>query len=197
MERFSKLLFTYRSYTPIPFVLIMLLFQQATLLSLIIGFLIALTGELTRFWGVSFAGSETRTTGKVGGTFLVISGPFGYVRNPLYLGNILIYAGVGVMSMSLFPYLQIIAIGFFLFQYYYIILEEEKYLFDAFSQQFRLYFQAVPRLIPRLTPYKNKDIIQPKLSVKAGLKSEKRTLQAFITVVILLVVFWIFKIGFF
>lgn len=195
MEKLSKLLFTYRSYTPIPFLIIMLLFQQATPASLIIGFVVAISGELTRFWGVSYAGSETRTTGKVGGTFLVISGPFAFVRNPLYVGNILIYTGIGIMSMSLFPYLQIVAVGFFLFQYYYIIFEEERYLFDAFGAHYRLYFQEVPRLLPRITPYQNKEIIQPEFSPEAGLRSERRTLQALTVVVILLLVSWFFNIG--
>jgi len=128
MKDISALLFKYRSYTPIPFLILMLIFQQSNIWTLIIGFAISLLGELIRFWGVSWAGSETRTTGSVGGTFLIISGPFAYVRNPLYVGNILIYLGLGIMSFAWFPYLQIVAILFFLLQYYLIVKEEEGYL---------------------------------------------------------------------
>ena len=114
MSSIAANIFKYRSYTPIPFVILMLAFENANTTSLVVGFLIAVIGELIRFWGVSWAGSETRTTGGVGGSNLIISGPFAYVRNPLYVGNILMYFGLGVMSFALFPYLQIIAIAFFL-----------------------------------------------------------------------------------
>jgi len=186
MKNLSLKLFKYRSYTPIPFLLIMFFYQEANIWSLIIGFLIALAGEGMRLWGVSWAGSETRTTGAVGGTFLIISGPFGYVRNPLYVGNILMYAGLGIMSNALFPYLQIGALLFFILQYYYIVLEEEGYLKKTFGAEFEEYCKNVPRFFPRLTQYKDEKVIQPPFNLKAGLRSERRTLQAFSFVVITL-----------
>jgi len=121
MDELKANIFKYRSYTPIPFLILMVIFQEPTLLSIFIGLLLAVGGEFIRFWGVSYAGSETRTTGTVGGTYLVISGPFAYVRNPLYVGNMLMYVGIGIMSMALFPYLQIVALGYFIFQYWLIV----------------------------------------------------------------------------
>jgi protein-S-isoprenylcysteine O-methyltransferase Ste14 len=191
MANFASKLFKYRSYTPIPFLIVMLIFQEVTLASLIIGLFISLSGEFFRLWGVSYAGSETRTTGSVGGTYLVISGAFAYVRNPLYLGNILLYLGIGIMSMALFPYLQIAALFFFYFQYHEIILEEEKYLEQTFGESYKKYKMAVPKLIPRLTPYKDETLEQPPLNLKAGFRSEKRSLQALTLVTIILVVFYI------
>ncbi|MBM2845522.1 MAG: hypothetical protein HW407_834 [Bacteroidetes bacterium] len=44
----------------------MLVFAEPTISSILIGLMIVLTGEAIRFWGVSIAGSETRTTGTVG-----------------------------------------------------------------------------------------------------------------------------------
>lgn len=187
MKNLSLTFFKYRSYTPIPFLLVMFFYQDANIWSLIIGFLIALSGEGMRLWGVSWAGSETRTTGAVGGTFLIISGPFGYVRNPLYVGNILMYAGLGVMSNALFPYLQIGALLFFVMQYYYIVLEEEEYLKKTFGLQFEEYCKNVPRFFPRFTQYKDNSVLQPPLNFKAGLRSERRTLQAFSIVVITII----------
>ena len=170
----------------------MLIFAQPTVASLVVGGIIALAGEYLRFWGVSWAGSETRTTGDVGGTYLIISGPFAYVRNPLYLGNILLYVGIGLMSLALFPYLQIIALFFFTAQYHFIVLEEEGYLVDVFSD-YDIYCKHVPRFIPRLTPYKNSLVQQPSFSLKAGLRSEKRSLQAFVGVAIVIVIIWIVR----
>ena len=190
MNNIAAKIFKYRSYTPIPFVILMLIFENATVTSLLIGFAIAILGEMTRLWGVSWAGSETRTTGGVGGTYLVISGPFAHVRNPLYVGNILMYLGLGIMSMSLFPYLQIVAILFFIVQYQFIVKEEEGFIIKKFSDDYQKYLQNVPRFFPRLTKYFDSSVPQPNYSFKAGLKSEVRTLQAFGTVALLIVIKW-------
>ncbi|MCX6151470.1 MAG: isoprenylcysteine carboxylmethyltransferase family protein [Ignavibacteriales bacterium] len=189
MSNFQSKIFKYRSYTPIPFLLLMFLYQWVNVWSFIFGFIIALAGEWMRLWGVSYAGSETRTTGSVGGTYLVISGPFAHVRNPLYVGNMLMYLGMGVMSFAIFPYLQILALLFFYFQYRFIIKEEEEYLKKAFGKDYQEYFKNVPRFFPRASAYKNPGIPQPKFNFKAGIKSERRTLQAFafVTITLLLI----------
>lgn len=192
MKNISEIWFKNRSYTPIPFLIVMLIFAESTLTTLITGFAIALLGEFFRFWGVSYAGSETRTTGGgVGGTFLVISGPFAHVRNPLYLGNILLYLGIGVMSNALFPYLQIVALIFFYVQYKFIIDAEEQFLRNKFGEIYNEFYENVPRLIPQFKAYKNNTIEQPELKVKAALRSERRTLQAFSLVTIILIVLYI------
>ncbi|MCZ7601728.1 MAG: isoprenylcysteine carboxylmethyltransferase family protein [Melioribacteraceae bacterium] len=191
MSQLASKVFKYRSYTPIPFLILMVAFQEATPLTMLVGFAIILLGEFIRISGVSYAGSETRTTGTVGGTFLVVSGGFAYVRNPLYLGNILIYFGVGIMSWALFPYLQIVALVFFFIQYKLIIDEEENYLVKTYGKQYENYKANVPKLIPRLTPYKNPGIEQPKKNINAALRSERRTLQAISFVVLLIVVIYL------
>ncbi len=190
MPGISKILFNYRSYTPIPFLILMVIFARPTITSLVVGFIIAFSGEYLRLWGVSWAGSETRTTGGVGGTYLIIRGPFAYVRNPLYVGNILLYVGIGIMSWSLFPYLQIAALIFFAIQYHFIVLEEEGYLVDEFSD-YDEYCREVPRFFPRITPYKNSLVQQPPFSLKSGLRSEQRSLQAFIAVTLIIIIIWI------
>ncbi len=190
MNDIATKIFKYRSYTPIPFVILMLIFENATITSLVVGLVIAVAGELIRLWGVSWAGSETRTTGGVGGTYLVISGPFAHVRNPLYVGNILMYLGLGIMSMSLFPYLQIVAILFFIMQYQFIVKEEEEFLIKKFGTDYQKFLQNVPRFFPRVTEYKDASLPQPNYSLTAGLKSETRTLQAFGIVALLIVIKW-------
>ncbi len=191
MSNFATKIFKYRSYTPIPFLLLMLIFQRATPASLIVGFIIVLVGEFFRLWGVSYAGSETRTTGGVGGTYLVVSGAFAQVRNPLYFGNLLIYTGIGVMSMALYPYLLIIALAFFIWQYSVIIKEEENYLRKKFGNHYEDYCNQVPRWIPTFSKYKNPGLPQPEFNLKAGLKSERRTLQAISVTVLLLIILYL------
>src|SRR2546421_6135004 len=90
-------LFQYRSFTPIPFLIAMIILAKPTLTSMLAGFFFVLAGESLRLWGVFIAGSETRTTDTAGGAFLITRGPFSYVCNPLYLGHLLIFLGIGIM----------------------------------------------------------------------------------------------------
>jgi len=186
----SDLFFKYRSYTPLPFIVIMLIYENSNIWSLIGGFIIVIIGESIRLWGVSWAGSETRTTDKPGGSYLVISGPFAHLRNPLYLGNILIYAAIGIMSFAIFPYLQIFALAFFFVQYYFIIKSEEKFLIKEYGDQYKEYSASVRRFIPRISSYKVHGLKQPSFSLKSGLRSERRTLQAISIITFTILLLW-------
>lgn len=168
----------------------MLIFARPTLETLIIGFFIVLIGEGIRLWGVSIAGSETRTTGPVGGTFLITRGPFAHVRNPLYLGNMLLYLGIGVMSNALFPWLLVGTLVVFFLQYYLIVTLEEEYLAKSFGAAFQEYAREVPRFLPRLRKYRGRSGQQPNSSLQKGLRSEIRTLQGIFLVSLVLVALW-------
>jgi protein-S-isoprenylcysteine O-methyltransferase Ste14 len=78
---------------------------------------------------------------------LTTSGPYAYTRNPLYLGSVLIAAGFGVASRSLWVALVLVAL--LLFIYLPVIRAEERYLRSQFSG-FDDYAGRVPRLFPRL-----------------------------------------------
>ncbi len=167
--------------------------MKPTLLSIIVGFIVALSGELIRIWAVSFAGSETRTTSGVGGTFLVTQGPYAIVRNPLYIGNILLYVGIGIMSMALFPYLQIFALLFFTFQYYCIILAEEDFLSNKFSDTFSQYRKSVKRFLPWINNVPEEIKSKLGFNLNTGFKSERRSLQAFLITAAIIIFYFILK----
>ena len=192
-DDFRKLVFKYRSYTPIPFLIVMVVFAQPTLTSLVVGFAIVGMGEAIRFWGVSIAGSETRTTGTVGGTYLITNGPFAYVRNPLYVGNMLLYAGVGVMSMALFPWLLIVAVLWFYIQYSLIVSKEEEYLTEQFGDEYTHYRKHVRRFFPRLSAYRAPHPPPKRVTASEGFSSERRTLQAIGLVTLILVIIFIVR----
>jgi protein-S-isoprenylcysteine O-methyltransferase Ste14 len=180
-------LFSYRSYTPIPFLVLGLLFGRPTVTSLVVGGLVALVGEAIRFWGVGHASSETRVTGSVGGSRLVVSGPFAYVRNPLYVGNILMYTGLGVMANV--PWLIVATLMWFVFQYTMIVSREEDYLAGAFAEDYARYRAGVRRFLPRLTPYEpGRD---RRIEWGMAVRSERRTFQAFAIGVALIVAKWL------
>ncbi len=186
----GKFLFENRSYTPLPFLIPMLLFARPTITTMLIGFVFVLIGESFRFWGVSYAGSETRTTGKVGASNLVTQGPFAFVRNPLYLGNILMYFGISIMSNSLVPYLQILSIAYFTFQYYFIIKEEEGFLKTEFGEKYEHYYNNVNRFLPKFSAYDESKSSKLSMDVKAAYVSEKRTFQAtFVSIIMIVLVY--------
>ncbi len=183
-------LFTYRSYTPIPFLIVMLIYARPTITSIVIGLIMAALGESVRFWGVSYAGSETRTTGTVGGSQLVTSGPYSHVRNPLYVGNILMYVGVGVMSNALMPYLPLVALAYFIFQYTGIVSLEEEYLARTFSN-WSEYKEGVGRFVPKLRAFGRDGELKPDFA--RALRSERSSLIAISSIFLVLCLICIFR----
>jgi len=80
---------------------------------------------------------------------LTVTGPYAYVRNPLYLGSMLIAAGFALALLS-WPVALVLALGFTAI-YVPVIASEERFLRATFPG-FDDYCRHVPRLIPRLTP---------------------------------------------
>jgi protein-S-isoprenylcysteine O-methyltransferase Ste14 len=190
MKELRQLLFTLRSYTPIPFLLVMIIFAQPTIMTMIIGFVLVALGESIRLWGVAYAGSLTRVTGSVGAPEVIVAGPFAYVRNPLYAGNMLTYIGIGVMSNALYPWLVIAAAVWFAFQYYQIILGEEEFLAKEFGEEYANYKKNVPRFIPRFISYKHTSQERQQARWHEAVHSERRTFQALGLVLLIIFVLW-------
>lgn len=79
---------------------------------------------------------------------LFTKGMFGLSRNPLYLGNILIYAGVFRLHGA--EAVFVIGTLLFIFIYITIILSEEAYLSKTFGDEYAAYKATAPRLLLRL-----------------------------------------------
>ena len=85
---------------------------------------------------------------------LTMTGPYAHVRNPLYLGSILIAAGFAV-ALGSWWFAGVLA-GFFLLIYVPVIAGEERFLRGEFLE-YEWYSRRVPRLIPRVTPARAPD----------------------------------------
>lgn len=179
-------LFKLRSYTPIPFLIWGLWVSQFNLTWFIIGLVVGLPGELIRLWAVGHAGSITRTR-HVQADELITTGPYSYVRNPLYTGNLLIYLGLILAMHPAWLWLPLVVLVFFLLQYTFIVQLEEETLTDLFGDAYHEYRQHVPRLIPRLTPWK-RHTGKRAMDWQKAFKSEERTLEAFALTVFLIIV---------
>lgn len=74
---------------------------------------------------------------------LVTNGLFAHCRNPLYVGNLLILAGLFVIFNN--PWVYLAGGGFFVFSYVAIVLAEECFLLQKFGNEYKEYCARVNR----------------------------------------------------
>ena len=171
----------------------MVLFAKPTWETMDVGAVIALCGEAMRFWGVAYAGSLTRVTGSVGAPEVVVAGPYAYTRNPLYIGNIMMYTGVGIMANALAPWLVIVTFIYFAVQYSMIVSLEEEFLEKEFDDEYLQFKKVVPRFFPRLAPNRVPAQEHQKPNWAEAFHSERRTFQAILIMMVLLVAIWYWR----
>lgn len=85
---------------------------------------------------------------------LTVTGPYAHTRNPLYLGSMLIAFGFAVAARSV--WIAAVLIVLFAAIYIPVIRGEEEYLRSVFPG-FDAYATRVPRLLPRLTAFRQAD----------------------------------------
>ncbi len=101
--------------------------------------ILTIAGYLARK-GLNIVFGEIRETPQV-----ITKSVFSVVRHPIYLGSILTYLGLIIMTLSLFSVIiWIVAIIF----YYYISRHEEKLLLAKFGKEYEDYMKKVPMLFP-------------------------------------------------
>ncbi len=184
MLKLGETLFRFRDYTPIPFVILMMIYPSVSDQSLIIGTILMLFGEFIRIKGVAHIGGISRTKTYSTGKKLITSGLFGHVRNPLYIGNFFLTVGIVVVA-NVHVLFTVVFIAFFFLQYIPIVRWEESNLGQVFGETFNEYLQTVPRWIPSLKRKTGIDeVVKP--DYVAAIKSEKNTLAAAIALYLIL-----------
>jgi len=85
--------------------------------------------------------------------FLVVTGLYRYVRNPMYVSLLLVLIGEGLLfaSLGIFLYAACAWLATHLFVCFY----EEPKLRRTFGQSYADYCVHVPRWLPRLTPWRS------------------------------------------
>ena len=174
--------FKIRSFTPIPFIFALLYFAKPTWQTTTLALPFMVIGEFLRIWAVGYAGATTRARTLGAARDLVTTGPYGYVRNPLYLGNFLLSFGVCLVA-NVAWLIPILVLGYVL-QYLPIVAVEEGYLLEACGAVYQVYQARVPRFLPRLQPYSQPSAHD--FSWARAMRSEKRTLTAIVCVLGLL-----------
>jgi len=84
---------------------------------------------------------------------LVVTGLYRYVRNPIYVAVVAIILGQGVLMGDgrLIPYGALLWLSFHAF----VVVYEEPTLEQTFGKEYEAFRAAVPRWIPRITPWRS------------------------------------------
>jgi protein-S-isoprenylcysteine O-methyltransferase Ste14 len=152
LVRLGGWLFRQRTWLPLPLAAA-LIFSPATETGAarpfwVAGLALIAAGESLRLWSVHHIGAISRTRSDRLGP-LINTGPFALVRNPLYLGNIALWAGFAVATglLWLAPFVILVLAA----EYHAIVRWEEELLMTRLGDSYRQYVRLVPRWIPSWT----------------------------------------------
>ena len=192
----GSVLFRFRSFTPVP-VIAFLLWRLAQTRGVagpggptvdalldVTGLFCAFIGQALRFYTLGQVPEGTSGQGSVlEATTLNTRGPYAYMRNPLYVGNLGIVLGLLLIAHDVWVYA--IGLGFFFGEYFFIIRAEENFLRGLYGAQYDEFCQKVRRWVPRLTPaYDGK--LRSGFDVRRALKKEHNPFAAWATGAIVL-----------
>lgn len=110
---------------------------------LAVGAVLFVAGEVLRVWATGHLRKDE---------VLTISGPYRYVRNPMYLGTLLIVTGLFVAGGDD----MLLGVSLAVFFLYYIPRKERREgrrLLKRFGMDYAQYVVSVSSLVPRLKPY--------------------------------------------
>jgi protein-S-isoprenylcysteine O-methyltransferase Ste14 len=137
--------------------------------------------QFFRTWAAGFVGTTARGR-ETQAEVLLTAGPYAHVRNPMYLGIFVITAALAAMS-GLW-YALLIAWAAYALVYSNVIPYEEAYLRKRFGEEYEAYYRAVPRLLPALRGYPQR---QGFFRLREGLANE---VAVWIVMPVLCYLFW-------
>ena len=181
-------LFRYRSFLPVPLALILVLVRAGQVdgvAVITLGALIVLAGQLLRLWAVRHIGTISRTRTTRYGP-LMTAGPYAVVRNPLYVGNWLLWTGFAVWSRLL--WMVPVAWCIFFFQYRAIAQWEAAFIRSKYPGAYDEYAREVRPWMPRWPPRDALAAVAPLHPWSEVFFSERGTLIAVVAMAILLTV---------
>lgn len=141
-ERFKRW-FKLRFAIVYPFGVLIIFFYSPTESHFKLGLPFIIAGLLIRVWANGYAIKMEKFT---------TSGPYAYVRHPLYLGTMLIALGFTILVRASFAGAGFIAAMAGV--YYRTIKKEEKMLEDKFKDSYLNYKKKIPAILPAIFPYR-------------------------------------------
>jgi protein-S-isoprenylcysteine O-methyltransferase Ste14 len=124
---------------------------------------------VVRAWGSSYLSAAVVWNPDARTDALLVDGPFRYVRNPLYLGNLFMAIGIGALAPPCGFGLVLLGNAFFL----HVLAEyESRGLRAQYGDIYNAYARAVPALVPRLSPARIESSVPGTPSLRQGLRAE-------------------------
>lgn len=123
--------------------------NQSTLLVTWLAIVFVFAGAALRIWGAAYLGTSVVHSMNMQAGQTVASGPYRFVRNPLYLGTWLFALGISILMPPSGAIFFLVATFFFYFR---LILGEEDYLAAQLGKPYLEYCRRVPRIVPSLRP---------------------------------------------
>ena len=117
-----------------------------------IGIGIFLVGVALRIWAQQHLHHRLRVHKE-----LTTTGPYKFIRNPLYIGNIMI--GISVTIISELLWLIPVTLFWCIGTYSIVIRYEEARLLNRYGDAYRRYLLEVPRWFPKMARLKNLELI--------------------------------------
>lgn len=114
----------------------------SNIVRMIIGFPILIMSGVFAKYGLGIIFGEVRKKPEI-----IEKSVFKIVRHPIYLGSILLYLGLIILTCSITSAVVWIIIVLF---YYYISRYEEELLLKEFGADYKNYMERVPMLIPNI-----------------------------------------------
>jgi protein-S-isoprenylcysteine O-methyltransferase Ste14 len=142
-------LFRYRSILPVPLALVLILVrtgESRLAWPVVIGVTLVCFGQALRLWAVRHIGTISRTRTTRYGP-LMTAGPYAIVRNPLYVGNWLLWTGFAFWSRLL--WMVPIAWLVFFAQYRAIAAWEAAFIRSKYLEAYDAYARQVRPWMPR------------------------------------------------
>jgi protein-S-isoprenylcysteine O-methyltransferase Ste14 len=122
--------------------------------SLAIGVPVSIAGLLLRAWAAGHLAKNQQ---------LATGGPYAYVRNPLYVGTLLVAAGLVIATRRV--ELAVLFAAVFFFVYLPVIQNEEQHLRKIFPE-YAKYADRIPALFPYRAPLPAPGNFQPSLYLR-------------------------------
>lgn len=125
--------------------LVVIVFAQPSMSTLLLGTLIVLLGEFGRTWASGYIEKDAK---------LCTAGPYAFTRNPLYVSNLTMFLGFCVMGNNLIA--AVVGMIIFTWIYLAIIDIEARRMVHLFGEDYIKWAVDVPLFVPRFSPWKER-----------------------------------------
>lgn len=109
----------------------------------------AALAAILRVWASAYLGASVVTHSEMKAGGVMADGPFRCVRNPLYIGSMLMNLAIALLMPPSGALVSLLLISLLVLR---LILGEEAFLVAQLGEPYLAYRKAVPRLIPSLRP---------------------------------------------